>query len=99
MKYIEYEEAWRILSEYRLRDEDFNKKYQLFYRSSKYTPYELMDKAKFSWCLLRGYNRRGELGDETLSCCIRVENNDIPWCIWNDSIENSSLVLRERIND
>ena len=86
-------EVWLILLSYKFKNDKFNNEYNIYWRSTKYTPQSQWYKVEFRWAVERDY---GEHPVQNIECCIRIPRPAPPWFIKNDFFGFDSLVLERK---
>jgi hypothetical protein len=97
--YITGQECWNLLQQAGFDKEFINDSFDLYYRSTQFTPRNEWKSAKFIWCIYRDYK-------DNYECCFQLEhyvdmggwkrNTYPPWSVFDDKFGIHDLVLIEK---
>ncbi len=93
VKYIEYDAAWDILRRFGFNGELLHKSYDVYYRTTRYSPIEDFYRCQVAWTIERDYGER-RADPATAECCIELlDMKNAIWFIWDNRWGNQSIVL------
>ena len=97
MPQITMSDVWVLLLSFGSREKEFNEQYNIYWRSTKFTPQEQWFKGQLHWTFKRDY---GKNSNDNIECCIQIDDcRAPPWFIWNDSFGFDSLVVVPKIKE